>query len=202
MPYLAIVRHGVSKANDEGVITGHMDTPLTELGRQQARQAAELLKDIPFNSAYSSTLQRAAHTLDELVAALNLHVPIVLHDDLRERSWGTLEGKRKDNLDNDFTEEEKIVWQTWGSRPPQGESYEEVYDRMVSYFNAHILRELNSGKNVVLAGHNGSLKTLQCYLEGIPLSDIHTLQLENAEAKVYRFEDGKVVSVELRSIHK
>ena len=202
MPYLAIVRHGVSQANIDGIIAGHFDTPLTDKGRQQARQAAELLRDIPFHSAHGSTLQRAAHTLEEIASTLNLQTPTTLHDDLRERNWGTLEGKYSDNRNDDFTEEEKILWQTWGNQPPEGESYEVVSERMVGYFKAKILPELIAGQNVLLVAHNGCLKTLQGYLEGVPLADIHTLQLGNAEAKVYRFEDGKVVSVELRSIHK
>ena len=198
MPYLVIVRHGASQANLDGIIAGHLDTPLTEKGRQQARATAALLRDIPFQSAHSSTSQRAAHTLEEILATLNLTIPVTLHDNLRERSWGTLEGKYSDNRNNDFTEEEKHVWQTWGNQPPKGETYEDVSARMVAYDQKHILPELQAGKNVLLVAHNGCLKTLQCHLEGLPLSQIHTLQLDNAGAKIYTFQDGKVVAVEVR----
>ena len=202
MPYLAIVRHGVSQANVDGLIAGHTDTPLTEKGRSQARLAAELLADIPFHAAHGSTLRRAHHTLEEIVAALNLPIEIVLHDDLRERNWGELEGKYSDNRNHDFTEEESALWKTFEARPPGGESYADVSQRIVRYFDQHVLPQLLAGKNVLLVGHNGSLKTLQRHLEDIPHSETCNLQLGNAEAKVYLFEIGKVVSVETRSIHK
>ena len=37
------VRHGQSVANAEGWVAGHVDTPLTELGKHQARQLRWIL---------------------------------------------------------------------------------------------------------------------------------------------------------------
>jgi 2,3-bisphosphoglycerate-dependent phosphoglycerate mutase len=202
MSSLVLVRHGKSHANKEGVIAGHFDTPLHEDGYGQARQAAELVKDVQFDKAFSSTLQRSRHTLKIILEALVSHIEAIQVEDFKERNWGTMEGKYSDNRNNDFTREEALHWKTWGVRPPGGESNEEVYKRMVGGYEKHIAPELLLNKNVILVGHNGSLKRLQAHLEGVPLEEADSLHLENAEAKVYSFMDGKVVSVELRSIHK
>lgn len=45
---LYLVRHGQSEGNVAKTFHGHTDYPLTELGREQARQAGEKLKDTAF----------------------------------------------------------------------------------------------------------------------------------------------------------
>ena len=54
-----IVRHGETEHNRQGIIQGHLDTPLNATGIEQARLAADALADVPFGTAYSSDLQRA-----------------------------------------------------------------------------------------------------------------------------------------------
>lgn len=203
MSYLAIVRHGESQANADGIIAGIFETPITEKGRLQARQAASLLRDIPFQAAYASTLMRTQQTLREMLDELNLDIKPVYSEELRERNWGRLEGKYGDNRNNEFTEEEAKQWKTWDVGPPEGESYADLSKRMVGYFDSHILPWLKQGENVLLVSHNGILKTIQRHLENVPREHIHSLMLKNAEAKVYEFdESGRVVSVEVRSIHQ
>jgi 2,3-bisphosphoglycerate-dependent phosphoglycerate mutase len=202
MSYLVIVRHGQSQANVDGLIAGGLDTPLTEKGRMEAREVASLLKDISWNAAHSSPLKRARHTLEEIVEALHLLIEPAFHTDLRERSWGILEGKYSDNRNADFTVEERALWQTFDAAPPDGESYADVSRRVSRYFDDYVLPQLKDGQNVLIVSHNSALKTLQRYLENIPEHQTHTLELCNAEAKIYLFEKGKINSSEIRSIHK
>lgn len=56
-----VVRHGQDEDNANGILNGHRDMPLTELGKEQAKQLAQKIKDtnIVFDKAYSSPLQRA-----------------------------------------------------------------------------------------------------------------------------------------------
>lgn len=57
-----IVRHGQTELNSRNVLQGRSDYPLNEKGEEQAREAAELLKDIHFDRVYSSPLIRAVQT--------------------------------------------------------------------------------------------------------------------------------------------
>jgi 2,3-bisphosphoglycerate-dependent phosphoglycerate mutase len=202
MALLAIVRHGLSQANIDGIVAGHLDTPLTEVGRSQAKQAAELLRDISFDVAHVSSLERARHTLDEIIATLELEIPTQPHDDLKERFWGEVESTNKEDRQEKYTEEERASWSLWGVRPPGGESYEDMSARVVGYFDQHVLPQLKSGQNVLLVGHNGMLKTLQRHLEDLPHEQTYTLEMGNCDVKVYEIDpEGRVLSVHCRSIH-
>ena len=59
---LYLVRHGQSVANLHAYYTGQCDAPLTDLGRQQAAEAAKKLEHLKFDKVYTSDLSRAAET--------------------------------------------------------------------------------------------------------------------------------------------
>src|SRR3546814_4180787 len=65
MHKLVLMRHGESQWNLENRFTGWTDVDLTDTGREQARQAGELLKQqgFEFDLAYSSVLKRGIRTL-------------------------------------------------------------------------------------------------------------------------------------------
>jgi probable phosphoglycerate mutase len=91
--YLA--RHGQDEDNANGILNGHRDNPLTELGKNQARTLAEYLKKkgLSFEKIYTSPLQRA-HTTAKIVAAeLNYPEPTV-NPNLIERDFGVMTGKK------------------------------------------------------------------------------------------------------------
>ena len=62
---ILLVRHGQSEWNLSGRWQGQADPPLTELGRMQAREAAQNVGSI--DVIWSSDLQRAAATATESV---------------------------------------------------------------------------------------------------------------------------------------
>ena len=66
MKDLYLMRHGQTFFNQEGLVQGTCDSPLTELGQDQARQAGAYLKErgIRFGQLYSSTQERASDTLE------------------------------------------------------------------------------------------------------------------------------------------
>ncbi len=69
---LVVVRHGHIEANSSAVWHGSTDSPLTELGRTQARQVADFVRDeFPNCSAlYTSPLERARHTAEAIGRSL------------------------------------------------------------------------------------------------------------------------------------
>jgi len=89
-----IVRHGQDEDNQNGILNGHRDMPLTELGKTQAQQLAQKIKNIGihFDKAYSSPLQRAYITWKIITDALNIDAPEQL-DILIERDFGSMTGK-------------------------------------------------------------------------------------------------------------
>ncbi len=90
-----LIRHGQTDWNLAGKIQGHSDIPLNATGKEQAQKVAQFLKkkQILLNGLYSSDLQRAHQTAQEIAALFALD--IILTPDLREGHFGKLEGLTK-----------------------------------------------------------------------------------------------------------
>ena len=93
--HLYLMRHGETLFNVYRRIQGWCDSPLTELGIQQAIAARNNIKDIPFDHYYCSTAERAIDTL-ELVTENK--VPYTRLKGLKERYFGVFEGQSEDLL--------------------------------------------------------------------------------------------------------
>lgn len=59
---LFVVRHGETEWNKEEIFRGHIDVPLNENGRLQAKLAAQRLRDQKIQAIYTSPLSRAEET--------------------------------------------------------------------------------------------------------------------------------------------
>ena len=90
MTTLLLIRHGETDWNADGRLQGQTDRPLSEFGRQQARQLAEELDGEEFEAIYSSDLVRARETAE--IVGERLGLGVVLDPDLREKDWGNWEG--------------------------------------------------------------------------------------------------------------
>lgn len=86
---LYLIRHGQTVFNTRLLIQGRCDSPLTDLGREQARAAAAWLngRGVRFDAAFSSPAERACGTMELLWGG-----PYARLVGLRERSFGELEG--------------------------------------------------------------------------------------------------------------
>ena len=90
---IILLRHGQSVKNVEGINTSALEGyPLTETGRQQALRAAKALSTLPrIDNLYSSPVLRARETAE--IVGMGLSLRPEMDGRLRERHWGTLEGK-------------------------------------------------------------------------------------------------------------
>ncbi len=132
MRRLWLTRHGETEWNALGMLQGHTDIPLNEIGRQQARAIAArfaLAQQLtPLSSVWSSDLGRARETGAIIAAAFGLAEPQV-DLELRERSFGVFEGLTRDQC----SERHPEAWQRWqasAASPPGGEELELVAPRM------------------------------------------------------------------------
>lgn len=92
--HLAFVRHGQTDWNAEGLLQGGTDVPLNDHGRLQAHETAKLLKSNgPWDVIVSSPLKRALETAKILADELGCDQHIKTYTELKERSYGDLEGQ-------------------------------------------------------------------------------------------------------------
>lgn len=90
-----IARHGQNVDNANGILNGHRDLPLTELGRQQARDlGAGIVKiGLKFDAVYSSPLTRAFETAKIVCEVAGIDVEPIIVPELIERDFGIMTGK-------------------------------------------------------------------------------------------------------------
>jgi broad specificity phosphatase PhoE len=89
---LTFLRHGESVANRDGIVQGHLDSTLSDLGRQQAEALASAWAQNPHRHALiiSSPLMRARETAS--ILSTRLGVPIELDPEWKERNLGHAQG--------------------------------------------------------------------------------------------------------------
>jgi 2,3-bisphosphoglycerate-dependent phosphoglycerate mutase len=187
MSKLVIVRHGQSVWNKENKFTGWVDVDLAEKGIEEANRAGELLKGYAFDEAYSSVLMRANKTLDRILQAIGLtQIPVTKDQALNERMYGDLQGKDKDQMREEYGEEQVHIWRrSYDVRPPGGESLADTADRVIPYYQKEIEPKLKAGKNIIIAAHGNSLRALIMYLEGLGKDEILQVEIPTGVPIVY-----------------
>lgn len=163
-PYcsLYIVRHGQTDWNLEKRLQGQTDIPLNSIGKDQASEAAQLLKDIKFDATYSSDLLRAKQTAE--IIALDHQLVVKTTELIRERHFGRWEGELvseiRDLLDikKALSDEERKHYK----HHPEIESDEEIFIRFNTFIREIAATHLN--QNILVASHSGSIRIFLIHL--------------------------------------
>ena len=173
MTTIFLARHGETDWNAQDRWQGHADTPLNARGREQARELAARLADVPFGAVYSSDLRRAQETAEIVVDGRDLAIQI--EPDLREIDVGSWQGLTNAEIRERYPGEERA----------DGETIDAFRDRVLAAI-ASIGRR-HDGVDVLVVAHGGCARTIQRHLLGEPLPT-----LENCGVYVFRFENGVV----------
>jgi len=198
MPTLVLVRHGQSQWNLENKFTGWVDVPLTAQGEAEAKKAGELLKNLKFNVAFTSDLQRAQKTLEIVLKEIGQpNLPIIKDQALNERHYGDLQGLNKAETAKKFGDAQVKVWRrSYDVAPPNGESLKDTAARTLPYFEHKIIPYLRDGKNVLIAAHGNSLRSIVMHLENLTKEQVLELNLETGVPRVYEMNVNlKILSV-------
>ena len=192
MAILVLVRHGESQWNLENRFTGWVDVPLSPKGVEEARKAGERLKkeNIRFDAAYTSALRRAQDTLTLILEALSQqNIPIHKDQALNERHYGDLQGLNKAQTAKKFGDEQVKIWRrSYDIAPPNGESLKDTAERTLPYFEAHIVKDLRKGLNVIVAAHGNSLRSIVMHLDKLTKEQVLELNLATGLPVVYQFD--------------
>ncbi len=94
MTHLYFIRHGLSQLNVEGKVAGTTETPLTEIGKQQASAAGKNTKGLGIEHIISSPLSRALDTAKLIAKEIGYPVnKIEINPLFIERSFGVMEAQ-------------------------------------------------------------------------------------------------------------
>ena len=207
MREIVIVRHGQTLFNLLNRTQGWADSPLTEVGRQQARDMGMALRasDLWIDYVVSSDRGRAIETARLLLETAGIDQAIEENAAWRELSFGSLEG-----LPNDENIEELVALQGYGSTEEAyqnrrqfrelitntvvslddsgwAESRQEFEDRLRSALSSTIEKlEERGGQRALVIAHGVVMETLF-----IMLSQGDLPEIENGRAMILREENGR-----------
>ncbi|GFQ06695.1 2 3-bisphosphoglycerate-dependent phosphoglycerate mutase [Phtheirospermum japonicum] len=219
---LILIRHGESMWNEKNLFTGCVDVPLTNKGVEEAIEAGKRISNIPVDVIYTSALIRAQMTaMLAMTEHRRKKVPIILHNEneqarewsqifseetkkqcipvitawqLNERMYGELQGLNKQETADRYGSEQVHVWRrSYDIPPPNGESLEMCAERAVAYFKECIEPQLVSGKNVMIAAHGNSLRSIIMYLDKLTSQEVISLELSTGIPMLYIFKEGSFI---------
>ena len=212
---LVLVRHGQSMWNLENKFTGWTDVDLSKQGIEEARNAGKLLKEkgYTFDLGYTSVLKRAMNTLDLILEEMGESIEIRRSYKLNERHYGALQGLNKAETAEKYGADQVKLWRRSSNvRPPElslddprypgndpkyagidnlptTENLEDTIVRVVDYFENEIKKELENGKNIIIAAHGNSLRALMKYLDNLNEEEVLALELKTGSPVCYELDD-------------
>lgn len=169
------IRHGESTYNALGRVQGHLNIPLSELGRRQAAALSEVCLGLGAEAIFCSPLKRTRETAEPIAAALAL--PIREEPRLIEIKVGIFQGQSRDEL-NRTCPEDYALWRSGDPDyvVPGGESR-----RALMHRGREVLESIAryDYRRVIVVSHGAILAAAFKSLLDIP-AQRHPFMLENA----------------------
>jgi 2,3-bisphosphoglycerate-dependent phosphoglycerate mutase len=213
---LILLRHGNSVWNQENLFTGWVDVDLSDLGRQEAKRAGELLAEsgLKPDLLYTSRLKRAINTAHiALNAAERSWIDVKRDWRLNERHYGALQGKDKAQTLAEYGPEQFQIWRRSFDVPPppidDNDKYSQAHDeryaglgealpkteclkdvliRIMPLWENEISQDLVAGKTVLVTAHGNSLRALVKHLDGVSDYEIAELNIPTGIPLVYKLD--------------
>jgi len=213
MSKLILLRHFQSQWNLENRFTGWVDVPLAKNIGEKVKEVSQKISVLKIDKIYSSNLFRNKDSVAKVLETEGKHlvfisldkgkmrnwggfsgktdyVPVYVSDLLNERYYGQWQGRDKDEIKEEYGEEDfKLLRRSFSARPPGGESLKDVSSRAVHFLKSFIERDLKEGKNVLAVVSHNCLRALAKHIEKISDKDIADLEIDVGKAVIYEFDD-------------
>ena len=197
MTTLILVRHGESEWNRAGRIQGQVNSPLTDLGINQAKATRDYLSGILLNQQleiYTSPLDRALQTAE--IIAQGIEYPsrkIIIEERLNDFNVGEISGTFGwDKVAEIFPEQAQLRLQDpMRFHPSGGESGAEFEARLRS-----LLEDLmDDGTLKLMVSHGIVNKFIRGILKN--LSGKEMVELGESQNTIYRLEQGEETEIKI-----
>ncbi len=220
---LVVVRHGESVWNQENRFTGWVDVDLAAKGVAEAQKAGKVLaeKKLSFDMAYTSRLTRAIKTLNFILDEMKLQwIPVTKEWRLNERHYGGLQGLNKTETAEKHGEAQVKIWRRSFDTPPplvemndpqfpghdprykdvpenelpRGESLKDTAARFMPLWSQKISKDILEGKNLLIAAHGNSIRSLVMLLEEMSAEEIMEVNIPTGIPFMYTLEKASTKS--------
>jgi 2,3-bisphosphoglycerate-dependent phosphoglycerate mutase len=105
--------------------------------------------------------------------------------------YGDLQGMNKQQTRDKFGDDQVKIWRrSFDTPPPNGESLELTAARTIPYLESVLLPAHDSGKNLFVAAHGNSLRSIIMHLEGLSKEEVLGLEVPTGVPMIYEHQDG------------
>jgi broad specificity phosphatase PhoE len=169
---LLLVRHGATPWTDPvRLYQGHVDVPLSELGRAQAEWIATKLREEGLAAVWHSPLTRARMTAEAIAAAAG--APCLPDERLRELCFGSWEGRSHEDVRrSDPAGHDRHYGDVLGGTPPGGEPVASVLERLTDFLDERWVEETGP---IAVVTHEGVIRAAAVVLGLVPLQGFYRL---------------------------
>ena len=174
-----VIRHGESEANQKGLLTGWLDVPLTEKGKEEAALVNKVLSGVSFGKIYSSDLLRAKSTAEIAIPGCQYETVSML----REINVGNIAGQPLAALrDQNIRPLTKDGYGSFG-----GESRAEFRDRVAAFMR--IIESEKDCENIAVFSHAGVIRNFLDIALGI-VHDRSKICCNNCTVAVFEYSNS------------
>lgn len=200
--HIYLMRHGETFWNAKGLIQGSADIELTEYGIELAQNTRDgfAAEGIHFDKIFASPLIRAVKTAE--IINEKQQADLLLDPRIREMDFGDYEGLHLDtavdtdeNMKHCFTVPSKYVPK--GS----GETFQQVYDRVISFFKEEILPLESTCDTVLIVCHGAVTRVVLTYFKQMRLDEFWTIHQPNCSVNHLLVEKGQVSVLEENKLY-
>ena len=173
---IVLVRHGATDWNLEHRCQGSSDRDLSDVGRRQAEQLGDRLRQETIHGVYASDLRRARRTAEFISGHHKL--PVIIEESIRELDHGHLEGLTFNEIKQNYGD----FLTRWRSEPaelrvPGGERLADVAERAWLGLNQIVARH-DAADTIVVVSHNFPIVGIVCRITGTPLNQYRNFHLD------------------------
>ncbi|MGI6358200.1 MAG: histidine phosphatase family protein [Bacillota bacterium] len=160
MPRVILLRHGETDHNRKGIMQGKLDVPLNHHGLRQAQLVATWLQDEQIDGVYCSNLQRAMQTAQPIADLQGC--PLHTEPCIGEMDVGQWQGLTYQQAEQQYPD----LWQALMKEPmytrrPSGESFADVYERVIAWWQ-RVIEPMEEGCYCVVT-HGVPVRSILAY---------------------------------------
>lgn len=190
MKKLILVRHAVTDDNKLNRLSGHIDSKVSEEGKNQIKKLTNYLKNEQIDKIYTTTSSRTKDTVSELIKINK--VEVYESKELSEINFGDFEGKNFEHIKNNYPQEfNKIIEEGNRYKYPNGESLEDCYQRIANKMDS--ILQGNESETILICSHAGTIRNILTYLISNSIKYHWNFRIDNASVSIVEIEDGFAV---------
>jgi broad specificity phosphatase PhoE len=182
---LYMIRHGISNANENKLVTGDTNDSLSSRGIEEAQKAAKNYKSIKlnFSACYTSQWKRAQDTAKILFPKKKF---------VEESRIGeTFAGNASSKYLDEFLIENPLFYKNNNNKYPNGESHNDLYRRVISWLNE--IYKIYKDKNVLVITHSGPIRCFIIHALNISMESFSIITPINLSSTLIQYKSNNSI---------